>query len=215
MKLKKHNVIAAIAAFVSLLVLPSLVAAQARPNPPSRPNPLGPTSDAVREMRERDMNIRRMELDRDRIDKPTYEVSKETTKQVHEDFARIQTINAEVMRDYVSGVAPDYKHISEVMAEISKRAGRLNTNLLLPSTDGDGNDRASRLTATKGRGRSPLIDLNDLICGFVTNPIFKNLNTIDIELGRQAKRDLQNIISLSDTISKSAVKLSKVTAKKN
>lgn len=214
MKLKQHILIVSVAVFVSLIVLPSSAAAQSRPNPPARPN-LGPTSDGVRDMRERDMNIRRLELEKERTEKPTFEASKETTKQVNEDFARIQSINAEVMHDYATGIAPDYKHISEVMAEISKRAARLNTNLLLPSNDGEVNDRASQVTSDQRRARSPLLDLNELICGFVTNPIFKNLNTIDLELGRQAKGNLQSIIDLSDRISKSAVKLSKTTEKHN
>jgi hypothetical protein len=171
MKLKQHILIVSVAVFVSLIVLPSSAAAQSRPNPPARPN-LGPTSDAVRDMRERDMNIRRLELERERTEKPAFEASKETTKQVNEDFARIQSINAEVMHDYATGVAPDYIHISEVMAEISKRALRLDTNLLLPSSDGEVNDRASQVTSDKRRARSPLLDLNELICGFVTNPIF-------------------------------------------
>lgn len=213
MKPKQLSLIVSVAVFVSLMVLPASVAAQSRPNPPARPN-LGPTSDAVRDMRERDMNIRRLEIERERTEKPTFEASKETTKQVNEDFARIQSINAEVMRDYAAGAAPDYKHISEVMAEINKRAMRLDTNLLLPSNDGDGNDRASQVTSDK-RARSPLLDLNDLIRDFVNNPIFKRLNTIDAELGRQAKRDLQSIIDLSDRISKSAVKLSKAAPKQD
>lgn len=214
MKLKPHIVIVAFVAFAFLIVIPAFAAAQSRPNPPARPN-LGPTSDAVRDMRERDMNVRRLELERDRIEKPTFEASKETTRQVNEDFARIQSINAEVMHDYATGVAPDYGHISEVMADISKRAARLNTNLLLPSNDGEVSDRASQVTSDKRRVRSPLLDLNELIRSFVTNPIFKNLNTIDLELGRQAKRDLQSIIDLSDRISKSAAKLGKTTEKHN
>ena len=214
MKPKPHILIVSAAALVFLVVLPSPSAAQSRPNPPARPN-LGPASDAVRDMRERDMNIRRLELERERVEKPTFEASKETTRQVNEDFARIQSINAEVMRDYATGVAPDYKHISEVMAEISKRAVRLNANLLLPSSDGEVNDRSSQAASDKRRARSPLLDLNDLIRSFVTNPLFKNLNTIDVGLGKQAKRDLQSIIALSDTISKSAVKLSKAAATPN
>src|SRR4029077_21142936 len=138
----------------------------------------GPASDAVRDMRERDMNIRRLELERERPEKPTFEASKETKRQQKDNFARIQSMNAEVMHDYATGVAPDYKHISEVMAEISKRANRLNGNLLLPSSDEEVHDRASRVISDKRRARSPLLDLNELICGFVTNPIFKNLNTI-------------------------------------
>jgi hypothetical protein len=148
-----------------------------------------------------------MELEKERDQKPTFEVSKETTKQVLEDFEQLQSINAAIMRDYAAGLAPDYKHISEAMADLNKRAARLNTNLLLPSNDGSSPTQVSQ--PVKPQNRSPLLDLNDLIYGFVTNPIFKNRDTIDIELGKQAKRDLQRIITLSDAISKSADKLSK------
>lgn len=212
MILKQHILIVAVLLFASLVVLPAAAAAQSRPNPPARPN-LGPTSDAVRDMRERDMNVRRLELEKERVAKPTFEVSKETTRQVNEDFARIQSINAEIMHDYATGVAPDYRHISEVMADISKRAARLNANLLLPSNDEEANDRASEVTSDKRQVRSPLLDLNDFISSFVTNPIFKNSNTIDLDLGKRAKRDLLSIIDLSDRISKSAAKLSKTTEK--
>ncbi|HXU09006.1 MAG TPA: hypothetical protein VN743_08405 [Blastocatellia bacterium] len=215
MKLKKETVTARITALVFLIALPATVAAQSRPNPPTRANPLGPSSAAVREMREREMNIRRMELEKERNQQPTFEVSKETTRLVNEDFARIQTINAEVMHDYTSGAAPDYKHISEAMAEINKRAVRLNANLLLPSTDEEKSDQRNQGVLARQKGRSPLLDLNELIGAFVSNPIFKTVDTIDAQLGKQAKRDLQDIITLSDTISKSAVKLSKTTATRN
>lgn len=214
MKLNNNNAFAVVAVFTYLMVVQASVSGQGRPNPPSRPN-IGPTSDAVRDMRERDMNIRRMELEKERSQKQTFEVSKETTRQATEDFAQIQTINAEIMRDYASGAAPDYKHISDVMAEISKRAARLNANLVLPSTEEDGRDPTNQAGSDKRRARSPLLDLNDLVCAFVTNPIFKNLNTIDVELGKKAKRDLRGIIDLSDRISKSADKLSKAAAKHN
>jgi hypothetical protein len=212
-KLNRLNLIIGVAAFALVTVMPASVAAQARPNP--RTGPPGLPPDSVREMRERDMNIRRLEIERDRNAKPALEVSKETVKQVNEDFARIQGINAEMMRDYVSGSEPNYKHISEAMAEIKKRAARLNANLLLPEGDAVANDSAIPSGLQKGTARSPLLDLNDLICGFVTNPIFKSVNTIDLTLGAKARRDLANIIDLSGRISKSAEKLSKGAAKSN
>lgn len=208
MKVKKQNAIARAAILFSLMIFPALAAAQSRPNPPTRGNPMGATGDSVRESRERDMNIRRMELEKERDQKPIFEVSKETTKQVLEDFEQLQSINGAIMRDYSAGLAPDYKHISEAMADINKRAARLNTNLLLPSTD---EGSPAQVSHSGKQNRSPLLDLNDLIYGFVTNPIFKNRDTIDIELGRQAKRDLQRIITLSDAISKSADRLNKST----
>ena len=213
MNLNKLCLIACVAAFAFVMAMPSSVAAQARPNP--RSTSPGRAPDSVREMRERDMNSRRLELEKDSNTKPTLEVSKETVRLVNEDFARIQGINAEVMRDYVMGLAPDYKHISQAMAEIKKRAARLNTNLLLPEGDAAAGDQAIPSRLNKRTDRSPLLDLNELICGFVSNPIFTSLNTIDLELGAKAKRDLASIIDLSGRISKSAEKLSKPVAKTN
>lgn len=208
MKLNKLKLIVAVTTFpLVIIIIPTVAAAQARNR---RPTPRTP--DSVREMRERDMNIRRLEIEKENGVKTTTEVSKETVKQVNEDFARIQDINAEVMRDYVSGAVPNYKHISEAMAEINKRATRLNTSLLLPPSDAAANDQVTPVGLKRGEARSPLLDLSDLIHGFVTNPIFKNVNTIDLALGTKAKRDLEGIIDLSDKISKSAGKLSKATA---
>ena len=161
-------------------------------------------------MQNREMNIRMLEIAKDRKDQPAFEVSKETVKQVSEDFARIQKINAEILRDYVSGTKPDYKHISEAMAEINKRAGRLNTNLLLPPSETVESGPASASESNKRPARSPLLDLNDLITSFVNNPIFKNSETIDATTGARARRDLEGIIDLSNRISKSAEKLSKI-----
>jgi hypothetical protein len=215
-KFHRHTLIlSVVAAFAFLVVVPTPLAAQARPNPPTRAPSRGPATGTTRDMYERDMNIRRLELERDSNKKPTFEVSKETVKQVSEDFEQIQGINAEIIGDYVSGKGPDYKHISEAMAEITKRATRLNTNLLLPSDDTVVSGPVTQSEVHNKPARSPLLDLNDLIFSFVTNPIFKNANTIDLTLGAKAKRDLASIIDLSDRISKSADKLSKTSAKRN
>ena len=200
------------ATVVLAMALPIVAAAQARPNSSRRGTPIGSAPDSVRETRERDMNIRRLELEKERPAKSALEVSPETIKQVNEDFAKIQGINAEIIQDYASGKPPNYKHISEAMMEIKKRAERLNANLLLPPGDSDNEDRAKPTGIKRAEPRSPLLDLNDLIHDFVTNPIFKNVNTIDLALGAKAKRDLESIVDLSDRISKSADKLNKTSA---
>jgi hypothetical protein len=208
--LNKRTLIISVAAFTFALFMPSSLAAQSRPNPPSRNSSVPSSADAMREMLEREMKIRRLEMERETNNKkPSLEASKETIKQVNDDFAQIQGINAEIMRDYVAGSPPDYKHISEAMAEIRKRASRLRTNLLLPASDDIESEPATSEAASKRPGRSPLLDLNDLISSFVTNPIFKNADTIDLDLGLKAKRDLASIVDLSDRISRSAHKLNK------
>ena len=205
MKLNKLKLLVTVTTFLLVIIMPFVASAQRN----RRPTPRMP--DSVRETRERDMNMRRLEIEKESSVKATIEVSKETVKLVNEDFARIQDINAEVMRDYASGAVPNYKHISEAMAEINKRAVRLNTSLLLPPSDAVATDQMTPVVLKRGESRSPLLDLNDLIHGFVTNPIFKNVNTIDLALGAKAKRDLESIIDLSDKISKSAGKLSKAS----
>ena len=195
---------------VLLIALPVRVGAQAKSSPSGRPTPAA-RSPIDRDMYQREMNIKSLELDREKrpatIDRP----SDATIKEVKEDFARIQDINAEMIRIYKSSAAPDYKQISQAMAEIKKRAERLRANLVLPSSNGDAREDKNRLAPKPGR--SPLLDLNDLITNFVTNPIFENPNTIDAELGAKAKRDLERIVDLSDRISKSADKLSKAGAR--
>ena len=175
-----------------------------RPTPTAR-------SPVDRDMYQREMNIKSLELDRDKRSAIIGTPSDTTIKEVKEDFARIQDINAEMIRLFQSGGAPDYKHISQAMAEVRKRAERLRLNLVLPS--GNADEPGLKSPASAKPGRSPLLDLNDLITRFVTNPIFANANTIDAELGANARRDLESIVDLSDRISKSADKLSKAVAK--
>lgn len=192
------------------MVFPLSIAAQA-PKPPPARTPAGGMSPETRDLYLREMNLKSLELERAKSG-TTGEPSEETIKQVKEDFSRIQEINDGVIRDYAAGKPPDYKYISEAMEEIRKRAARLNENLLLPL---DQEDVPKSLEAVKGKARSPLLDLNDLIKGFVSNPIFKNQNTIDAKTGAKARKDLQGIIDLSGRISKSADRLSKSQNKSN
>jgi hypothetical protein len=160
------------------------------------------TEVALKDQQVRDAQIRNLEINREgAADKALPKPAPQVVEQVKQDFGRIQEINAQIMKSYSSGEAPDYKHLSEVMAEMNKCASRLNTNLSLP-------EQAAYESLRQG-GRSPLLDLNELVTRFVTNPIFKNANTIDAERAAHAKRDLADIIDLSRRIRKSADKLSK------
>ena len=195
------------AAFALMIALPIQVTAQARSTPPSGRPTSTARSPIDLDMDKREMNIKSLELERKKRAAVIGPPSDTTIKEVKEDFGRIQDINAEMIHLYQSGSAPDYKRISQAMAEIKRRAERLRTNLVLPS--GKEIDPEHRVQAAAKPARSPLLDLNDLITSFVTNPIFANANTIDAELGANAKRDLEGIVDLSDKINKSAGKLSK------
>jgi hypothetical protein len=157
---------------------------------------------AMADLNLRDSEVRSLEIAHDSAKDPAKpKAAPETVEQVKQDFGRIQEISLEVLKVYATGGTPDYKQISRSMAEINKRARRLSTNLMLPESAADEN--------RQGQDRSPLLKLNDMIQQFVTNPIFKNANTMDAELAARAKRDLVGIIDLSHRIEKSARKLAK------
>ena len=200
-------VVALGAAGALLIALPIQTSAQGRSTPSSgRPTPTA-RSPIDRDMYQREMNIKSLELDREKRGSIIGTPSETTIKEVREDFARIQDINSDMIRLYKSGSPPDYKYISQAMAELRRRAERLRVNLVLPSVKEV--EQEHKGAAPAKPGRSPLLDLNDLITSFVTNPIFANVNTIDAELGASAKRDLESIVDLSDKINKSAEKLNK------
>lgn len=209
---KRASVTAAIRAALFIAIALSISIAAQNTKSPSTRTPSGGMSPEARDRYLREMSLKSLELEKSAKSGITGTPSNEIIKQVKEDFLRIQDINEGIIRDYVAGEPPNYKHISEAMEEIRKRAARLNDNLLLPA---DLENSQKSLEAGKGNARSPLLDLNDLIKSFVSNPIFKNSNTIDAKTGAKAKKDLQGIVALSGRISKSADKLSKSQSKSN
>lgn len=197
-----HLVTPSKAATVAGLVFVTLLLAQgiqAQKQPSNRPR-TDPQPN-VTDVGIRDMQVRSLEIAKEDKGDTTPAASPEVIKQVTEDFGRIQEINAEVMQGYTSGAAPNYQYLSEAMADINKRAARLNKNLMLPQLPA-----SEPLEEQDG---SPLVQLHGLILSFVTNPIFKNANTIDAEQGTKAKRDLEHIVELSNRIRKSAERLAK------
>jgi len=182
---------------VAALLLAGSTQAQQSTNPKTADKAV-----AMTDLTLRDSEVRSLEIAHDAARDPVKpKAAPETVEQVKQDFGRIQEISLDVLKVYVNGAAPDYKQISRSMAEINKRARRLSSNLMLPESAADENGQP--------QDRSPLLKLNDLIQQFVTNPIFKNVNTMDAELAARAKRDLVGIIDLSHRLEKSARKLAK------
>jgi len=197
-----HLMVAFLGMGLSLGLTQAAMAQQSGNNRPSSTD----RAIAITDLNLRDAEVRSLEIARDSAKSPvTPKATPQTIEQVQQDFGRLQEINTEVMKAYAAGGAPDYQHIGRAMAEINKRAHRLNTNLTLPELNG--------VETPHSQNRSPLLDLNELITRFVTNPIFKNANTMDAELAAKAKRDLVGIIDLSHRIEKSAHKLAKSEAK--
>ena len=134
---------------------------------------------------------------------------------IKEDFEQIQLINNDVLQTDAVKQTPDYKLIGAAATEIKDRAARLKTNLF--------SSAAEKQPTNKGAGekderallpqdiRSLLATLDDAIHSFVSNPMFTNLNVVDVQHSAKARRDLDTVIKLSTMIRKEADKLKKAT----
>lgn len=131
-------------------------------------------------------------------------------KQIKEDFERLQFVNNEMMRTVSASETLDYKSISNTLSEINKRAKRLKSNLRME--DGE-RDKAWQATSESAELKQSLYQLDNLIMGFVTSPLFRNTSVTDANLRLKAGRDLDGIIEMSQTVRKNAEKLSKAPTK--
>jgi len=134
--------------------------------------------------------------------------------QIREDFVRIQIVNNDLAQAVSRRGGLDLKVIANQASEIKKRAGRLKENLVLPEIEEVfERSRPEEAGAEAGQLKSSLHTLDRLILEFVNNPIFKEAHIVDVQLSAKARRDLEDIIEVSDRVKKSSEKLKKFTQK--
>lgn len=122
----------------------------------------------------------------------------ETTRfpQIKEDFERIQLINSDVLQAITLKSEPDYRRLSEAVAEVKKRATRLRSNLFPsePRIESKESDQRSKVPQDL---KSLLTELDKAITTFVHNPMFENTRVVNQEDSKKAQEDLEKIIDLS------------------
>ncbi len=129
--------------------------------------------------------------------------------QVEQDFDRIQVVNDEIKLIATANTGFNYKNLTEMTAEIRKRAKRLKDAINLPPPDETQANLKKLDQIANEEMKAALLLLHDRIRSFVNNPLFQTPNWIDIKLGARASRDLETIIELSGTIRKNAERLNK------
>jgi len=128
--------------------------------------------------------------------------------QVEQDFKQILILHNQIAVAASADKALDYGFVSDAVADIKKRAGRLQNNLAL--THSEASDKQEKQTKFRdGQIKDALIVLCNRIESFVKNPVIESPGTIDLEQSARARRDLDSIIDLSGNIKKSADRLNK------
>jgi len=128
---------------------------------------------------------------------------------MRQDFTRIQVLRNDIARDLIAHKPLDYRLINEQMAEINKRALRLNDYMMARAPETKEPESTPDLKSEEMIGA--LVKLCKLIDSFTENPSLKNASTIDAKEVEKAKenkakadRDLLAIIKLSQNLQKSS-----------
>jgi len=167
--------------------------------------------DIERAENERDLNLRSWNLrilqlqhENQKDPKP---VRRQALAQLQNDFAHLQIANRTMLRAVLINNTVDPKFIGKSVSEIKKRAERLNTNLALPNTEGI--NEISDAEINGEQLKPSVVRLGRLIFSFIDNPFFKEASVIDTHQTAKARRDLEEIIQLSERIKKSSDRLKK------
>jgi len=168
------------------------------------------SADGQKSVQQRDVssaerNIRAME-----IGAGTPKDSKTIMAEVNEDFDRIRAINNDVKTATSSNASLSYKSISDSAVEIKKRATRLKADLTgLPKATAEEKHQKPSVPPDEAQMRSLLSSLNGVMTSFLSNPVFSDMGTLDNQLALKARRDLEDMIELSEVVKKGAEKLGK------
>ena len=163
----------------------------------------------LRKMREREAQLRSLESKMNARSATIEGYAEELVAQIKQDFRRIQIIRNELLTAASADKGLEYKHVSDMSAEINKRANRLKTYLVLQNPDTEEKSPKHQPQFGDERIKEALLLLCTRIRNFVENPIFNDLQVIDLQQRAQASRDVRDIIELSAVIRKSAERLNK------
>src|SRR5215204_4011643 len=124
-------------------------------------------------------------------------------QQFKEDFEALQLANY-TLADMIAAPEPfDYREIGKQAAEVKKRAARIRTTLVLP--EGERQQQPDEKPALK----DAVNNLGSLVQDFISNPMFQELSVLDATHTVKAKRNLDEIVRLSEHIRKTAETLGK------
>lgn len=158
-----------------------------------------------------DLTLREHQMSALEREKTRKREPKDVLAEVNEDLTRLRVLNDGISANAAATEQQlNYKTIVEQVTEIKKRSTRLSTDLALPPEDKE----TKRIkNAENGALQPALLELNKLLDSFLNNPIFSDAGAIDLQLAARARRDLNDIIVLSDQLRKNADKSHKKASK--
>lgn len=171
-----------------------------------------PVSVAETEIREGSIRLRSIDLERVKRDgnRPAEKnAGKEQAikfAMIEDDFAKIQKSQDAIVKAYTTGKKINYEKISDAAHDITKQAHRLAVNLF--SEDFELIDPQEKASGANQKSvRDLIIEIDNTLGVFITNPVFQNIKIVDPTSTEKAQLDLKKIYILSDKLFKAASKM--------
>ena len=194
------------AIFLSLVLLTLLLSAHVATSQTPGSNFPGPAiREGNRAMDDYDRTINRMKNDA----RAANERRRSLFPQINEDYQRIQVIHNEIVRMLQPDKRLDYDRLVDLTGDMKKRSARLRENLALPEGEQTEAQSTHSEPIDEARIKKSIGELHDVVVSFIGSPLFKNLGVVDAKVVDGARKDLDNIISISDEIKKEAKSLRK------
>lgn len=133
--------------------------------------------------------------------------------QIREDYKQLQIVNNDLARSVEASATLDIKYIEKSVSEIKKRAVRLKENLMLPEAQKAPERPRPEIGEDVRRMKSSLVVLDNLIMAFVNSSIFDQAKAVNLQAATKARRDLEEIIEMSEQIKKSSERLKNIAQK--
>lgn len=189
----------------SILASTAVIAVQAQ-SPAERQRGIDPDF----EQRQRDLKLLDKTMRPRGITKNTpHRDPKVVSAEIAEDFTRMQVINNDLVEAVSGSAALKLDFVVKSAAELVDRTQRLGENLGHPEPEkGSKPPRPEPATDIEQLKRS-LATLDKLMTEFTHNPLFTDASTRDAELLVKARRDLADLMALSEHIKKDAEALNK------
>src|SRR5215813_10399092 len=164
---------------------------------------------------ERARAIERADLDRILLwavpkDKESESARLSRFKKIKDDFRSLQSLNNKMMADAWLQDALDYSSIADMVSKIRGKANDLKDSLSLPEPEKIQTTANVQEVTTGRQFRVGLLLLDKTIMRFVNNPVFQAANTMDVNLAKEARTDLEQVISLTLNLKQNAQKLRKM-----
>ncbi len=191
---------------IGLIVIALSLTTQILAQSPRPPSDVDPARARFEDTNRRELQLRNMGGTPKKTDPKELEA---VVAHVKQDFERILTLHNEIVRVISTDKALEHDFVSSATAEIKKRASRLQTILALDKLEDSEQNQHKLKALNDAQLKDALISLCKEIESFVTNPVIKTPGTVDIQQLAKARRDLEGVIELGDSINKSAARLKK------